>query len=201
MTEPGDNKDSQTKTDVEVPGQPAEPIQFFRLIHSQPCEESAGKIAKSPSSKHTHWHFQLHPCNSGLPHLYKHARNSRLYILLLQHTEHVLVLGDGTWQQYQQIRICPFKKHILPTPSRELLFQLAASCIRKGNRYHHRRYSSRRAELENPVRPGKELFCEVFPPLCPTSLSQQHTGEQRLSLKPGMLTGHEHFSRALLCAM
>lgn len=53
MTEAGDNKDSQTKTDVEVPGQPAEPIRFLRLIHAQPCEESAGKTARSPSCKHT----------------------------------------------------------------------------------------------------------------------------------------------------
>lgn len=53
MTEPGDNKDSQTKNDVEVPGQPAEPIQFLRFKHAQPCEESAGKTARSPSCKHT----------------------------------------------------------------------------------------------------------------------------------------------------
>lgn len=45
--------DCQTKTDVEVPSQPAEPIQFFGLIHAQPCQESAGKTAKSLSCKHT----------------------------------------------------------------------------------------------------------------------------------------------------
>lgn len=49
MTELGDNKDSQTKTDVEVPGQPAGPIRFFGFIHAQSCEESAGKTAESPS--------------------------------------------------------------------------------------------------------------------------------------------------------
>lgn len=46
MAELGDDKDSQTKTDIEVPGQPAGPIRFFGFIQAQSCEESGRKNSR-----------------------------------------------------------------------------------------------------------------------------------------------------------